>query len=245
MPDHNDSSLVDTEIVDRPPDAYLPARCTPKARKIPKIEKKGEPRFKVAKVKNKKHLDALERRIQSIESRGICSRADLRFLEYIKKHESEPSVDHTIFTDGSYIEWTDAQGKIGVAGIGVYFGPGDPRNLSECVDLDRRDSSSFRAEVHALIRALELCRDRKGSLRIETDSFSAMQAVSPDSFKLSRAHSDLYTKLRDLLMERTDDVYLRNVPGHTGIPGNTIADMLAGRASHERAEYMKSKGQFW
>ena len=93
----------------------------------------------------------------------------------VKPQAVRPTKDSfvKIYTDGSSL----GNGQLGaVGGVGVYFGPGDGRNLSEALTGTRQTNQ--RAELTALQRALELApRDRK--IVIYSDSNYA---------KIGRAH---------------------------------------------------------
>ncbi|CAG8460171.1 3316_t:CDS:2 [Scutellospora calospora] len=67
-----------------------------------------------------------------------------------------------VWTDGSFFDR-----GIKRSGIGVFFSDNDPRNLSERLHEDHNDNN--RAEICAVIRALEICEDIK-NLEIITDS---------------------------------------------------------------------------
>jgi len=112
-----------------------------------------------------------------------------------------------IYTDGSSL----ANGRAeAMAGVGVYFGPGDGRNVSE--GLQGTKQTNQRAELTAVLRALEACpKDRR--VVILTDSRYAINCCS-DWFKKWRANGwvnaagksvenrDLIQKVVDNLEER-------------------------------------------
>lgn len=92
----------------------------------------------------------------------------------VKPQAVRPAKDSfvKIYTDGSSL----GNGQLGaVGGVGVYFGPGDGRNLSEALAGTRQTNQ--RAELTALQRALELApRDRK--IVIYSDSNYAINCVT-------------------------------------------------------------------
>jgi ribonuclease HI len=92
----------------------------------------------------------------------------------VKPQAVRPAKDSfvKIYTDGSSL----GNGQLGaVGGVGVYFGPGDGRNLSEALTGTRQTNQ--RAELTALQRALELApRDRK--IVIYSDSNYAINCVT-------------------------------------------------------------------
>jgi len=92
----------------------------------------------------------------------------------VKPQAVRPAKDSfvKIYTDGSSL----GNGQLGaVGGVGVYFGPGDGRNLSEALTGTRQTNQ--RAELTAIQRALELApRDRK--IVIYSDSNYAINCVT-------------------------------------------------------------------
>lgn len=113
----------------------------------------------------------------------------------------------SIYTDGSSL----GNGQDGaVGGVGVYFGPGDRRNLSEGLAGSRQTNQ--RAELTALLRALELApRDRR--VVIYTDSNYAINCVTLwfQRWRANNWHNaagkpvenkDLVIKILDLLEDR-------------------------------------------
>ncbi|KAK4542734.1 hypothetical protein LTR36_006306 [Oleoguttula mirabilis] len=80
-------------------------------------------------------------------------------LTKLKAHPARPALSAPIriYTDGSSL----ANGQHNaIGGVGVYFGPGDKRNISEALAGSRQTNQ--RAELTAIARALEVApRDRK------------------------------------------------------------------------------------
>ncbi|KAF9202309.1 hypothetical protein BGZ49_007515, partial [Haplosporangium sp. Z 27] len=80
----------------------------------------------------------------------------------VRMTASNPIIIHT---DGSAL----SNGKAGSqAGLGVFFGVNDPRNLSE--RLDGEPQTNQRAELMAVIRAIEVCGSDTAPIEIRTDS---------------------------------------------------------------------------
>ncbi|KAI8598934.1 ribonuclease H-like domain-containing protein [Dissophora ornata] len=78
-----------------------------------------------------------------------------------------------IYTDGSSL----SNGKVGSqAGVGVFFGVNDPRNVSE--RLDGELQTNQRAELMAVYRALEVCGSDTAPIEIRTDSMYTVNIVT-------------------------------------------------------------------
>lgn len=164
-----------------------------------------------------------------------------------------------IYTDGSAL----GNGQAGAtAGVGVYFGPLDSRNLSE--SLPGTAQTNNRAELSAILRALELApRDR--SIVIYSDSNYAISCVTSwfqkwrsngwlTSNKKPVENRDLVQQILALLEDRhklpqgtPDDsesgwnrgnrgVKFVWVKGHDKDQGNIAADGLAVSAAKEARE---------
>ncbi|CAG8520416.1 4181_t:CDS:2 [Cetraspora pellucida] len=166
------------------------------------------------------------------------------FISGISISEKEQELDLDA-TDNSYnievsklVVWTDGcslnNGKDGArAGIGVFWGNNHPRNLSE--RLPGYKQTNNRAEITAVIRALETCPDSELPLEIMTDSkytINAYESWIPKWIKSGWKtankkpveNQDLFVRLVELIEARPGKTH---VPGHVGIPGNEAADRLA------------------
>ena len=135
------------------------------------------------------------------------------------------------------------------AGIGVYFGPNSPLNISE--HLPGIAQTNQRAELCAVIRALEIMRNK--NLIIVSDSNYVIKGATEwmenwkkNGWKNSKnepvANKDLWIKL-ELLLQGCDGtcvgictkkcnnikrvVRFKWVKGHSLEPGNIEADKLA------------------
>ena len=126
-----------------------------------------------------------------------------------KKHKKDSAL--VIYIDGA------CSGNPGPAGIGVWFGPEDPRNLSE--SLDGNKQTNQRAELTALIRCLEIA-PKEEPLHIYSDSEYCVYG----RMKKRKANLDLWNRLDALWRE---DIVLEHVRGHQGVFGNEMADQLA------------------
>lgn len=151
-----------------------------------------------------------------------------------------------IWTDGSSL----GNGALGaVAGIGVYFGPSSPKNLSEALVGPRQTNQ--RAELTALQRALELS-PRNRQIRIHTDSNYAIKCVTEwftkwrqngwlNSQKKPVENRDLVEKILGLLEERAElgsgsKVEFVWIKGHADDEGNIAADELAVKGARTAKE---------
>ncbi|KAF8266269.1 ribonuclease H-like domain-containing protein [Lactarius quietus] len=149
---------------------------------------------------------------------------------------SSTALEHVVYTDGA----CSRNGQAGsVAGIGVWWGPGDPRNLSErCPGSPQTNN---RAELIAIIRALETAPTSSRSLVIKSDSKYSMQCINkwlPGwRDKNFRTYQGTPVKNSELVMyadaliswrkRAGQQVKFQYVPGHAGKPGNEGADALA------------------
>ncbi|KAL1918915.1 uncharacterized protein VTP21DRAFT_2296 [Calcarisporiella thermophila] len=148
----------------------------------------------------------------------------------------EPPSDSSsvvVYTDGS----TFRNGRIGArSGVGVWWGPGDPRNVSE--PLCPGPQTNQRAEVYAVIRALEVCGNENMRLEIRTDSAYLINCMTRwfrkwdgNDWKTAGGkpveNQDLLQRLLYMLRNRPGPVEFRHVRGHAGVLGNEMADRLA------------------
>ena len=133
-----------------------------------------------------------------------------------------------VFTDGSCMGNGTAKAK---AGIGIYFGPNDNRNLSEPLE---GVATNNRAELMALIRALEIIGPEKAV--VYTDSTYSIKGITQwiKRWKLNGWKTSTGTSVinQDLWI-RFDKVYksefvdIQYIKAHVGHHGNEMADMLA------------------
>lgn len=121
-----------------------------------------------------------------------------------------------------------------VGGIGVYFGPNDPRNVSRKIT---GNVTNNRAEMMAALTALIICYDQKQHhVEIRTDSKYVIRGIQEwmfiwkrNGWKTSKGgqvkNSDLWKKLDFYVKDM--EVLWTHVRGHSGIAGNEMADTLA------------------
>jgi len=117
----------------------------------------------------------------------------------------------------------------------VFWGDNDSRNLSERLPGDQTNN---RAEIYAVIRALEVCKDRERMLEIMTDSMYVINAHQSWCEKWERngwitvrkepvKHKELFLRMTELVRARGSNVKMVFVRGHDGNYGNEQADQLA------------------
>ncbi len=141
----------------------------------------------------------------------------------------------TIYTDGSSLRNGAAGAR---AGVGVYFGPGDIKNVSEALSGTRQTNQ--RAELTAILRALDIA-PRHRNVTIYTDSRYAIDCVTNwyknwkrngwlTANKKPVENRDLIQEVRGKMEEREGlgrGTYFMWVKGHSGDKGNAEADRLA------------------
>ncbi|KUI67792.1 Ribonuclease H [Cytospora mali] len=155
-----------------------------------------------------------------------------------------------IYTDGS----TLANGQNGaVAGVGVFFGDGDPRNISE--RLSGSPQTNQRAELTAILRALETVPVTQGVM-IWSDSMYAINCVTEWFVKWEKngwkthkgqvQNRDLVeavlVKIREREAEGTTTL-IKWIKGHESSKGNISADKLAVGGAHLAKSSQAKKGR--
>lgn len=137
-----------------------------------------------------------------------------------------------VYTDGSVLN-NGANRHIAKGGIGVFFGPNDPRNLSEKFTMGA--ITNQRAELWAIIRALEILKDNatEKSIVIWTDSMYALNIYTGKWN--AKDNLDLVTKGKQLI-KLFSKLKLKHVRAHTNkkdanSAGNHNADQLARSAN--------------
>ncbi|XP_040286922.1 ribonuclease H1-like isoform X1 [Bufo bufo] len=145
----------------------------------------------------------------------------------------------TVYTDGS----CSRNGRYGAqAGIGVYWGPNHPLNVSE--RLYGRQTNQ-RAEIEAASRAVEQARDHNVTrLNVCTDSEYTIKGMTEwvPRWKKNNwmtlygeevVNKEEFESLDNLCKEL--DVQWTQVQGHRGNPGNEKADRLARQGARKRS----------
>lgn len=150
-------------------------------------------------------------------------------------HSASAPTALSVYTDGSSLR----NGRHGAsAGVGVFFGAGDKRNISE--KLEGPYQTNNRAELTAILRALEVVSTSQ-NLQILTDSQYSINCVTnwclgweENGWKNAKGQDvenqdlirDILSKTRERtrLGTSTDFTWVR---GHSENPGNEAADRLA------------------
>jgi ribonuclease HI len=144
-----------------------------------------------------------------------------------------------IYTDGACPSNGTAAGR---AGIGIFFGPNNPKNIS--ARLPGKHQTNQRAELFAIVKVLKtLCIlvVQSKEYVILSDSSYAVKGITEWSDAWERAgwhtargghvvSSDLFILARKLvqrLRQMGNRIEFRHVPGHSGVWGNEMADRLA------------------
>ncbi len=137
-------------------------------------------------------------------------------------------------TDGSCLKNGQADAS---AGAGVYFGPGDPRNVSVKLPATLQQSNQTGEAVASLLATKAVPDDTP--LVEETDSETVMKSVTT----WLRKHEDAgYTLQRNATETRALVAALRSrkavtmfrwIKGHDGHEGNEMADQLAGQGARK------------
>ncbi|KAJ5272815.1 Ribosomal protein L9/RNase H1 N-terminal [Penicillium angulare] len=146
-----------------------------------------------------------------------------------------------IYTDGSSLRNGT---PLASAGVGVYFGPGDPRNVSEPLKGSRQTNQ--RAELTAILRAIDIA-PRHRDVTIFTDSRYSIDCVTV-WFKNWRRNNwmtkdkkpvenrDLVESILVKIEERAElkvQTIFQWIKGHAQDPGNEAADRLAVNGAHQ------------
>jgi len=121
-----------------------------------------------------------------------------------------------VYTDGA------CTGNPGPMGIGVVLIAG--RHRKEISEYLGPLGTNNVAELTAILRALEMIKDRRRPIVVHSDSSYAIGVLS-QGWK-AKANVDLVARIRDLLAQ-FDKVRFVKVAGHSGVPENERSDELA------------------
>jgi len=134
-----------------------------------------------------------------------------------------------IFTDGA------SKGNPGPGGWGAIVGDG--RSVTELGGADPRTTNN-RMEMEAAIRGIGLALDAAAPIAIYTDSTYLIQGITKwingwrrKGWKTSQGgevlNRDLWQRLDELVRGSGAKIEWHYVPGHSGVPGNERADVIA------------------
>ncbi len=176
--------------------------------------------------------------------------------EELSATKTQPTGDFSgpivVYTDGSSL----GNGQAGaVAGVGVYFGPRDPRNVSEALRGSRQTNQ--RAELTAVARALDHIPIDRDAL-IVTDSYYSIRCLTEwfpkwekNNWKNSAGkdveNKDLIEPIiarireRELCRAKTNFKWIK---GHANDEGNVAADNLAVQGSRSSTEELRNAPEF-
>lgn len=153
-----------------------------------------------------------------------------------KKVKIQAEQELHVYTDGACSK-NGAKGAR--AGIGVYFGEDDPRNVSEPLPAGERQTNN-RAELLAIERAVDIVSLEAGvnTLNIYTDSQYSHKALTQwiwgwlqKDWVTSKGtpveNRDILERLHNKLQGVPFTVEWHYVKAHNGDPGNEAADRLA------------------
>lgn len=135
-----------------------------------------------------------------------------------------------VYTDTSFTKGRDAY-HTDHTGIGVWFGVGDPRNVSLAV----KATNSLEGELMAISEALWLLtpeggnENEMGFYEICTDSLSSINLINGYSESRSDQVSTLVELCNTHKLRVRGQVRFTHVKGHSGVIGNEMADKLAKR----------------
>lgn len=141
-----------------------------------------------------------------------------------------------IYTDGSSLANGRASSR---AGLGVFFGENDARNLAE--RLPGGLQTNQRAELMAMQRALEIA-DRKTPVQIISDSQYSINCVTQWATNWKRKgwktatgedvkNQDIIRKVLEVMEAREAATTFKWVKGHSTDRGNNAADVLANQGA--------------
>ena len=187
------------------------------------------------KESENKHSILVNQANQLEEKDRVIEQLQNKLSKYLDKVNYDDSIK--IFTDGACSDNGNENAK---AGIGVYFGENDIRNISERIDGCQTNNI---AELRAIIKVFDICKTLIASnkkITIYTDSIVSIRWCSSSGEK----YNDLewktnmeedkikYIKIAYELFKKYKNVTLEHVKAHTNNTdelsvGNRMADKLA------------------
>ncbi|EQB56959.1 hypothetical protein CGLO_02979 [Colletotrichum gloeosporioides Cg-14] len=209
-----------------------------------------------AKNRSFKKFDKLDKAVEFMKKfSDKATNADIKVqmkLGFLSDElDLDPDLLHA-YTDGSCLH----NGTVdAVAGVGLFLGPDDPRNVSE--PLEGELQTNQRAELTAILRALEKTDVTEGLQILSDSKYSINCAVvwveqwESDGWKNSEGayikNKDLVQAIRKRMLERqaaSTQTRYTWVRGHSKIQGNEEADKLAVNAAlKKQAERIKMRNK--
>jgi len=162
-----------------------------------------------------------------------------KILDHLPTQNFSTSSTPVVYTDGC----CRGNGKLGaIGGIGVYWGPEHPRNISE--PLLTNEPTNQKAELEAAIRAIECAIQMNlDCVEVRTDSKYTIKSVTEwiprwekNGWKTSK-NTDVLNKEKMIRLNavcKKIEVKWTHVRGHQGIHGNEEADRLANEGALQR-----------
>ena len=138
-----------------------------------------------------------------------------------------------VYTDGACLDNGRSNPR---GGYGVYA-PNDPSITSYGPIHDNHRITNQRAELTAIREALSRAPS-DAPLEIRTDSRYAQSAITQWSdqwemqdWNVEKKNLDLIRDIKAMVRKRAGPVYFEHVRGHSGEPGNEMADCLANKGA--------------
>ena len=148
------------------------------------------------------------------------------FKSFETKQQAEEYINNMIKKENIFVQtdgcYENNRKKDARAGVGIYQSEKNPFNISE--RLPGNLQTNNRAEIFAVIRAIETSIEKDKCLVIYTDS---IYVINCHGTKNPKKNLDLVMRMNDLINERKGKVVFKYVRGHYGNEGNEQADKLA------------------
>ncbi len=166
---------------------------------------------------------------------------DELFERYIESNDKKTI---EIFTDGSFKK----KNGIGKAGIGIFFGDNDPRNVSKLLDID--SPSNNKAELTAIKTALKITKNDNIPCIIYSDSEYSINSVTKwyknwikNDWKTSTGKDVKNIKIIKSIIKYLDgrQVEFIHVRSHTNEPSNKNTRKYFEWYGNDQADHLAQK----